>query len=251
MKNISIRTLNQLNSLFYESYSQSFDQSRSHPWQGWARLKPLFEQLSATNGQLKVLDLGCGNARFASWLNDNQIPVGSYLGIDQSSKLLQAALDRTRSINFDCKLKKVDLIEALIKDQVLSEDKFDVIVIFGVLHHVPSKKLRAKLIMAARHLLTPGGLLCFSNWKFKNLKNLMSRARSLSEAGIIDDAEAGDYLLDWQREAGDSAKVARYCHLVESGETKRWLRETRLTLELSYNDDGPDQNTNHYLVYRK
>ena len=75
----TINRLNAINHAFYATVADDFDQTRGTAWPGWKRLLPYLTT------PLSVLDVGCGNARFALFLHDNlsalpQISSDSVLG---------------------------------------------------------------------------------------------------------------------------------------------------------------------------
>ncbi|NJL93275.1 MAG: hypothetical protein HC915_05865 [Anaerolineae bacterium] len=56
----TLHLLDQLNRAFYQAVASSFDATRQRPWAGW---RPLLQHLPTAEAPLRVLDLGCGNAR--------------------------------------------------------------------------------------------------------------------------------------------------------------------------------------------
>ena len=102
---MNARTRNQLleiNRAFYEAHAEAFDRSRgARPWPGWQRLLPYLSFLSSgtasasTDGTGRrrlgsVLDIGCGNARFACFLHAAGFAL-HYTGVDANPALLGAA----------------------------------------------------------------------------------------------------------------------------------------------------------------
>ncbi|MEM6457112.1 MAG: hypothetical protein AAF772_18630, partial [Acidobacteriota bacterium] len=58
---------------FYRHHRDRFDHTRRRPWRGWQRLlarPPLPQQTAAGRRLWPVLDVGCGNGRFAHALCD-------------------------------------------------------------------------------------------------------------------------------------------------------------------------------------
>ena len=97
----------EINRAFYAAHAAAFDRSRgARPWPGWERLRPLLHartspsapdtpnaSASSDSGRVPlgaVLDIGCGNARFACWLADAGFEF-RYTGVDASAALLEAA----------------------------------------------------------------------------------------------------------------------------------------------------------------
>ncbi|HLA44679.1 MAG TPA: class I SAM-dependent methyltransferase, partial [Aggregatilineales bacterium] len=175
MNTSTVHLLNQINREFYQTVASSFDETRSNPWSGWLRLLPYIRdcnsglhrpaldiQDSSSGLSLRVLDIGCGNGRFGVFLKQNlEIPI-KYHGIDSSDYLLKHAADMLKAENVDFHLRNVDVIT----EDYIPDDPYDLIVIFGVMHHIPGFENRKKLIERSMKALAPGGLLAVTFWVF-------------------------------------------------------------------------------------
>ncbi|HEB89114.1 MAG TPA: class I SAM-dependent methyltransferase, partial [Deltaproteobacteria bacterium] len=110
-----------LDAAFYGVHAEAFDASRGHhPWPGW---QPMAEALRASpppahasgrdlpgdgagpsiagrsetgRPSLRVLDIGCGNARLARFLEDSGFEL-HYVGVDANEALLARARERLGS----------------------------------------------------------------------------------------------------------------------------------------------------------
>ena len=90
---------------------------------------------------LRTLDLGCGPGEFA-----DEFAGDDYVGADLNSRYIAHA-QRTRPGTFVvADARKVDL----------PDRRFDQVLIFGLLHHLPDDDVRA-VLAEARRLLVPGG----------------------------------------------------------------------------------------------
>ncbi len=49
----------------YDELATDFSNSRAYPWNGWAKVKEYIEE--SQKKPFSVLDLGCGNGRFAEF----------------------------------------------------------------------------------------------------------------------------------------------------------------------------------------
>jgi tRNA (uracil-5-)-methyltransferase TRM9 len=235
-----IQQLNALNQQFYEITAVSFSESRNQPWEGWKELIAPLKKLKSTQ-PIFVLDVGCGNGRFLEFLQ-TQFPELSfnYQGIDSNETLLKIAKN-----SFSASFQKVDIIDSLLKNKSFIHEKYDLIISFGVLHHIPSFSLRKKFLETLSQSLTHDGLFIFSTWNFIESESLMKRAVSADELNFSDcDLEENDYFLTWER--GESA--VRFCHYVNEAEAKGLIEATELYLLKKFVADGKNHHLNTYYV---
>ncbi len=255
MKRSTIRTLNLLNKEFYQKTSTHFDSSRRFFWAGWEQLITYIQPLISGN-ELKVLDIGCGNGRFGEFLAKNFLNTKIlYTGIDNDDSLLNAAQSRLNLLehkNLFPSFKNTDIVEALLDDSFLaniSNSSYDLVVIFGVLHHIPSIELRKKLLHAASAKLRNGGVLTVTAWQFLDSPRLKNKIIKPENAGIkSDDLENRDYLLDWQR----GVEAIRFCHFINVQEIDALIKDLPNTKKIKqYRSDGKEGTLNNYLVLEK
>lgn len=206
---------------------------------------------SPTNNSLSVLDVGCGNGRFGQFL-DQQLPNFAirYTGIDNSTALLKYAEEKLQSTTLKPQFFELDLIEQLLaKKDLVDNQSFDLVVAFGVFHHIPSFDLRNKLFQQLSALVAQNGILCISFWQFLNSVKL--RERTIDPKTLDLDAsefEENDYILDWR--AGEKP-AHRYCHYTNNDEEIALLKQSELKVIDEYFADGATSNLNHYLVLKK
>lgn len=251
MKTSIIRQLNQINAKFYEITAEEFSKSRSFYWQGWKDLIPHIKKLGKDLPTLKVLDLGCGNGRFGEFLYKKKVhPKIQYHGGDNSDRLLKFA-DKRLGKEIPHKLFHVDIVKSLLTGNLsgkIPNQKYHLITLFGVLHHIPSKKLRRQLFLELEKHLVNGGLLVFTAWRFLNEKRFDKKQIHPEIIGINpDDLEENDYILDWQR--GITAN--RYCHFTSDEEMKKLVSGTKLNIIDEYIADGKSGNLNAYTILEK
>ncbi|HVR71913.1 MAG TPA: class I SAM-dependent methyltransferase, partial [Vicinamibacteria bacterium] len=120
---------------------------------------------------LRSLDLGCGPGAFADlFLGDD------YFGVDLNARYVEHAR-RTRKGTFLVgDARKVDLPDA----------RFDQILIFGLLHHLPDDYARAVLGEATR-LLAPGG-------KILAIEDIPAISRMNLIGHLIHNVENGEHI---------------------------------------------------------
>ncbi len=250
MDQTTINRLNQLNKQFYQTTAKQFADSRQYFWQGWDKLLPEIKKLTENKDKIKVLDLGCGNGRFAQFLKENKVKF-KYLGLDNN----QALLDRTKTnlsgLEIDFELKKLDLVDLVNKEQLQTsfEQKFNLIVLFGVIHHIPSFDLRSKLINHLSQLLTKNGLLVITAWQFAGKERFKQREVGPKQLEIKpQQLEKNDYILDWRR--GETAY--RYCHYLTQAEMEQIIDKLdQLNPREKFYADGKSQNLNLYFILQK
>lgn len=252
MNRATIQKLAELTHDFYTTTHEAFDQTRQLPWQGWYQLVPHIKALAA-HEPLTILDLGCGNGRFAQFLEQQLTDIGHrLLGIDANTELLERA-QRLSFTKLRCNWKKSDFVSRLLAGQPLVEPddiqgRASLIVAFGVMHHIPSFELRRQFLAQCLELLLPGGLLVVTFWQCGALDNLLKRARHPDEFNLeATQLEANDYLLDWQR----GTPAVRYCHWVDEHEEQRLLDTLGVTKELSFLADGKTGSDNRYLILKR
>lgn len=243
------RQLNDLNRRFYRERAEEFGATRQHPWPGW-ELALRFGASSPAETPCRVLDVGCGNGRFARFLLEDR-PVGriEYTGLDQSRELLSLA-------RLQCKAGKGDRLDWLERnlfspdaEDPLPDTKYDLVVAFGMLHHVPGFEMRKQLLQALARRVGPRGRLIFTVWLFERSQRFRDKivpwaqynrdAREVIDSG---DLEPGDYVMSF----GPGDGSLRYCHASDDAEIEALTLELDLEPIARFTSDG-DLNSYHVL----
>jgi SAM-dependent methyltransferase len=237
-----------VNRRFYRERALEFSRSRESPWSGWiAILNRAGALLPETP---RILDVGCGNGRFARFLEERLGRAFVYCGIDESSLALDEARKRLPA-RASLVLAEHDFLRSSAPVPAsLSVRTFDFIALFGVLHHVPGRANRLALLGRLAALLAPKGLLAFSLWRFDQSARLRKkivpweefRARTGVEVEISD-LEPGDHILTW----GGARPAFRFCHAVSEEEEEEIARS--LPLDRLFHFDG-GREPNRYFVFR-
>ncbi len=128
------------------------------------RLEPYiaeFAQFSSSAG-LRVLEIGVGmGADYSRW-----IQAGAHAtGIDLSNESLSRAAERCRRLGL-----RADLRQADAENLPFSNDTFDVVYSYGVMHHSPNT---ARCIAEALRVLKPGGSARIMLYHHPSLTGLM------------------------------------------------------------------------------
>lgn len=218
----TIKKLNTINREFYRTTAEAFDKTRAGAWQGWS---PLIPYLSTP---LKVLDIGCGNGRFGAFLAETLEGPITYHGLDNSTELLAYARTALTDEypNLDITLTERDIVM-----HPPDEDLYDLVVLFGVIHHIPGLRSRLRFMEKIAQRVRQGGILAFASWRFYEFERFRERIIPWDDDIQV---EAGDYLLDWK--AGDHA--IRYCHYVSDAEQDQLIKVSNLTELERYRADG-------------
>jgi len=238
MDKATVRRLNQLNRKFYEVTAAEFDRTRSQPWPGWETLLKYIKIAST----LTVLDVGCGNGRFGVFLYSRLLAEFSiqhinYHGMDNNAPLLEHARQSLTGLpGMDATIEERDIIE-----NPPDTDLYDLVVLFGVLHHIPGYDNRLALMRALAQRVAPGGLLAFACWRFWEYERFRSRVAPWPPDFTV---ERHDYLLDWRQ----GATALRYCHYVDDEEHAALIRATGLTDIATFRADGETGDANQYSI---
>lgn len=247
--------LRRINREFYRRHAAEFSARRESPWAGWEKVVRGVEERRGEAEALSVLDLGCGNGRLERYLGRRWGDRLTYLGVDDSSALLEiaagrAAAGRTRFLLHD-------LLEPL--PARLPGEPFGLVAAFGLMHHVPGRAARRALLERAAERLAPGGLLAVSFWQFGDRERFQRRAvdwqrynRTAPEPIDVADLEEGDQLLRWG-EAGDTASghpTVRYCHWTQPAEVERLLAGLPMTAA-TFRADGAEGVLNLYALLER
>jgi tRNA (uracil-5-)-methyltransferase TRM9 len=226
-----------LNLQFYQTFALQFSATRQ-------RLQPGVQQaLQNIPPVSDILDLGCGNGELAHWLR-RRGHSGWYVGLDFSPELLDLARQKNEASR--CVLMQRDL-SAPGWEQGLPQQRYDLILAFAVLHHLPSRTLHRQVLTAVCSRLAPQGVFIHSEWQFLNSERLRSRIQPWQAAGLNEDeVEPGDYLLDWRQ----GGLGLRYVHHFSPEELAELADTTGFRIEESFFSDGEGSRLGLYQFWR-
>ncbi len=127
----------------------------------------------------KVLEVGCGIGTAANSFIENG---AIYKGIDVSKESIKIAKQRLNIFNLNGIVEEGDI------ENYCSEEKFDLVYSFGVLHHTPNTQ---KAVNNIYNLLKPGGtfklmLYAKNSWKYFCIKDGLDRYEAQSGVPIAD-----------------------------------------------------------------
>ena len=222
---MNIKQIIKLNEKFYQLVSKDFSKTRQRPWKGWDRvgemITEVFDDEIKSGKDLSVLDLGCGNGRFYDFIK-KQIPKIKYAGVDTNNDLLNEAQKNYSLGNNSVVFNNLDIFNN-VKE---IKEKYNVVVAFGITHHVPVSIFRNDWFKSLLELMNDKSILILTFWDFEE--------------------ESGDYLLGWS----DNVNAARFCHKYSHKELDDIIKEyesVSVKLIEIFNSD----KENHYLIFGK
>jgi len=238
--------LNELNRRFYAEVADDFDATRRNPWPGWERM--LTHATPPPGRPLQVLDIGCGNGRLIEALDTWGPRPFEYLGIDLSPSLLRHARERYAD-RTECAFAVGDALDSSA-ELPRRDPGFDLITLFGVLHHVPGETTRRRLVERLVDRLRPSGVFSVAAWQFAGVERFERRVVAPEDYNRrtedpIDPAqlEPGDHLLRFAE-----AKLPRYCHHCDTAELEALFDDLPVRFLDAYASDGKSDDLNRYAV---
>jgi ubiquinone/menaquinone biosynthesis C-methylase UbiE len=138
-------------------------------------------------GGVSTLDLGCGPGEFAEMFEG-----GDYVGADLNARYVEHAR-RTR---------KGEFLHADARRLELPDARFQQVLIFGLLHHLPDEDVRAVLAEACRVLAPGGRILAIEDIPAISRLNLIGH--------LVHHAENGEHIRpadDYRRLYGEHARI--------------------------------------------
>lgn len=248
--------LEALNRTFYEARASEFSASRGHAWPGWRRVSAQLHALRADSEseRLRVLDVGCGNARFAHFVRAEWKGPLHYVGVDTSPALLAIARAETASLTSAV----VELVDGDALAPAVGarpgEDRYDLVVAFGLLHHIPGRLRRRALFARLLEQAKQGGLVVVTAWRFLSTDRFEGRIvpwEHYNEAAAdpipLAELDAGDRLLRF----GDEDGPLRYCHACDDDELRDLLKDLPARTIERFDADGRSGNLNHYILLQR
>ncbi len=248
---------------------------------------------------LTILDLGCGNLRFERFLAERTNAPLRVTALDNCPDLaspeigaLSAAFPHgLRSSSAASKTKEedasgqganppektivdlraLDIVESLLDGTFadrLPRNSHDLAVAFGLMHHLPTFALRARVLEGLLGSLRPGGFAVVSFWQFLNDPRLAAKAATVTAEGraahCLPTFHENDFLLGWQHAEG----VYRFCHHTPEDEIDALLAAIREPSAPStsgctppaplpfreiarFSADGKQENLNRYLILQR
>lgn len=223
-----------INQQFYEKFASAFSQTRQNNNDGFVAILEMLPQPCH-----HLLDVGCGNGRFGQFLQQHQA-VEAYSGVDFSQGLLDIAATTAPGHYYQRNLLQPNSLDGL--------PQFDTAVCLAVLHHIPGRLNRIRLLREIGDHLPPGGLLFVSTWQFATNVRQQRKICEWDQIGLtVDDVEPGDYLLSWQR----GGTAYRYAAQINEIQMMGLAAAAGLTPLRQFRSDGREGDLSLYAVLQK
>jgi tRNA (uracil-5-)-methyltransferase TRM9 len=141
----------------YDNFSHTFSNSRkNHPW---PELDAIIEDMKISDST-SILDIWCGNGRFLEEAQKQDLIPWKYLGIDNSTWMIEEAGSLHPDANFEV-IWMGDL------DRI-GHQTFDAILFLASYHHLKTKEERIQVLKESKKLLNPNGRLYMTNWNLRD-----------------------------------------------------------------------------------
>lgn len=233
----------------YNQIAATFSNSRKNLY--WPELKVISKYINKVE-KPKILDVGCGSGRFYKYLQEQSYQ-GEYLGIDQSSALIESAQGNFSQGQFKV-LNLLDLSDLESKD-------YSTIVSLAMLHHLePKHHLKAWQLLADK--LESGGYLCLTVWNMWNRKRkknwwnfvkdrLFLNSKKFYNKYKVKKSELGSWkntIMVWRKNGQQSL----YYYAFTKRELKKLCKEVGLEIEqLQYFNGNMFTAQNLLLIAKK
>ena len=237
MDDNTVAKLLALNHAFYADFAEPFADSRTLHDPALTSILPYIPTRAS------VLDVGCGNGRLAQLL-DRERPGAAYVGIDAVPELIEVARAQAAQVDIPAEFHILDISQPGWSESFRGQS-FGCVVALAVLHHIPSFRLRVRILRDLAELLVPRGRVLLSTWQFVDNDRLRRKIVDWTEAEIPAEAlEPGDYLLSWDR----GGRGLRYCHLVDEVELRQLAAESGLSVRTTFRAGGREGNLSLFAI---
>lgn len=156
-----------------ENFAKQFAATRRTYWTGWCQSIDFSREYLSNFSQIHILDLGCGNGRFLGFLLSMDIIPFEYIGLDYSKTLLSLAKQEYQNSKYAHFLHANFLESDWLKNSFSTneyENKFELIVAFGLTHHLETIESQRLFFKNVERLLSKNGIAIVSFWQFQNQK---------------------------------------------------------------------------------
>lgn len=218
-------------SSLYNTIASEWDSSRQFP-------TPLKKKLvNDIQQNWRVLDLGCGNGLMIPFILEKG---AKYTGVDISTKMIDVVRNKYTT---EIQSGQVTLWASNVLDWQ-SEERFDFIISFAVLHHIPSVVYQEKFLQVVKKHLKPQGKAVIIVWNLLN--EFYDNKFGVSEK--LMGGKSGELCIPWKATQGVVAE--RYIYQFSVAELQSLAMKSdfsRIQIEY-YNQAGELENNGEDLV---
>ena len=193
----------------YNSISGHFNNTRHFIW-------PSVKQFLETIPKYSIVaDIGCGNGKNMTYLNNDHI----FIGTDFSIELLKI-----------CKEKQLETVAANNCNLPYKDNSFDSAISIAVIHHLSTSELRQLAINEIIRITKPNGLIMIQVWAFEREFNTKY--------------ETQDAMIPWKTK--DNKIYNRYYYLFKKNELDKMINLNKVELIRSYKE-----RDNYIIIFKK
>ena len=193
----------------YNYISGHFNNTRHFIW-------PSVKQFLETIPKYSIVaDIGCGNGKNMTYLNNDHI----FIGTDFSIELLKI-----------CKEKQLETVVANNCTLPYKDNSFDSAISIAVIHHLSTPELRQLAINEIIRITKPNGLIMIQVWAFEREYNTKY--------------ETQDAMIPWKTK--DNKIYNRYYYLFKKNELDKMINLNKVELIRSYKE-----RDNYIIIFKK
>ena len=193
----------------YNSISGHFNNTRHFIW-------PSVKQFLETIPKYSIVaDIGCGNGKNMTYLNNDHI----FIGTDFSIELLKI-----------CKEKQLETVVANNCTLPYKDNSFDSAISIAVIHHLSTSELRQLAINEIIRITKPNGLIMIQVWAFEREYNTKY--------------ETQDAMIPWKTK--DNKIYNRYYYLFKKNELDKMINLNKVEIIRSYKE-----RDNYIIIFKK
>lgn len=193
----------------YNSISGHFNNTRHFIW-------PSVKQFLETIPKYSIVaDIGCGNGKNMTYLNNDHI----FIGTDFSIELLKI-----------CKEKQLETVAANNCTLPYKDNSFDSAISIAVIHHLSTSELRQLAINEIIRITKPNGLIMIQVWAFEREYNTKY--------------ETQDAMIPWKTK--DNKIYNRYYYLFKKNELDKMINLNKVEIIRSYKE-----RDNYIIIFKK
>jgi SAM-dependent methyltransferase len=220
---------------FYDNQAEKFSGTRKRHWPEFDHIVSYIKKSFPGSTPVRILELGCGDGRLLSILQDNLDIWISYTGVDISYNLLDIA----NKNHPDARWIHKDMV-SFFKE--IWKEEYDVVIAVASFHHLPTQDQRAYVLDGIYECLSYDGIFtmtnrCYSNW-FNDKYRLEIRSASWKSIATLWYYNKNDIMVPWK----DSQWILiskRLYHIFSISELNRLLQASGFTgIEHFYVDNG-------------